>query len=167
MLATRPLQALGALEDWLARPAAWFAPVLLLATRLHVGWAFVKSGWLKLGDWSSTLALFEYEYRVPLLSPAAAAVAGTAGELLFGVLVMLGLAGRASALGLSAVNAMAVIAYGHVLLAEGFEAAIAQHLLWGFMLLVLFATGPGALALDRWLRRSPAVPAPPMPTLAR
>jgi uncharacterized membrane protein YphA (DoxX/SURF4 family) len=49
---------------------------------------------------------------------------------------------------------MAVISYAHVLLAEGFEAALAQHVLWGLMLVVLAVYGQGALALDRlWTRR--------------
>jgi uncharacterized membrane protein YphA (DoxX/SURF4 family) len=35
-----------------------------------------------------------------------------------------------------------------VLLTEGFEAALGQHYLWGFMLLVLVVFGPGRWALD-------------------
>jgi uncharacterized membrane protein YphA (DoxX/SURF4 family) len=44
---------------------------------------------------------------------------------------------------------MAVISYRQVLLAEGFEAALAQHVLWGFMLVVLTVFGNGSIALDR------------------
>lgn len=128
-------------------------PVFSLLVRVYVSWVFLKSGWLKLNDWESTLALFSSEYRVPLLPPALAAVVGTAGELVFPVLVILGLAGRLSALGLFAVNALAVISYKHVLYAEGFEAAIGQHYLWGFMMLVIVFHGPGALSLDRLLAR--------------
>ncbi len=121
--------------------------------RVYVSWVFLKSGWLKLSDWSQTVALFESEYRVPLLPPHAAAVAGTAGELVFPVLLIVGLAGRLSALGLFAVNALAVVSYAHVLLQEGFEAAVAQHYLWGFMLLVIIFYGPGALSVDGLLAR--------------
>ena len=32
---------------------------MLLATRLHVSWQFLKSGWLKLTDWETTLFLFQ------------------------------------------------------------------------------------------------------------
>ncbi len=84
---------------------------------------FLKSGWLKLSDWGQTVSLFESEYRVPLLPPHAAAVAGTCGELLFPIFVILGLAGRLSAIGLFAVNALAVISYAHVLFQEGSAAA--------------------------------------------
>jgi hypothetical protein len=36
-----------------------------------------------------------------------------------------------------------------VLLAEGFEAALAQHVLWGFMLAMLIVFGSGSIAVDR------------------
>ena len=132
-------------DDLLASLAAPFA----LATRLYVSWQFLKSGYLKISSWDSTLSLFRDEYHVPLLSPGLAAVVGTFGELFFPVLLILGLFGRLSAVGLFAVNAMAVVSYAHVLLSEGFEAAVGQHILWGFMLAVLAVYGPGAWSLDR------------------
>jgi len=119
-----------------------------LASRIYVSWVFLKSGYLKLADWEQTVALFEYEYRVPLLTPQLAAIAGTAGELIFPVLLILGLFGRISALGLQAVNVLAVVSYAHVLFQEGFAAAIGQHYLWGYILLVLAVYGPGAWSLD-------------------
>ncbi len=90
---------------------------------------------------------------MPLLSPTLAAVTGTAGELLFSALVAVGLCGRLSAVGLSAVNAMAVYAYAHVLLSAGFEAALAQHVLWGMMLIVIVIYGPGQISVDHLLTR--------------
>src|SRR3954466_5681226 len=93
--------------------------LLLFATRTWVAWQFLKSGWLKLTTWDVTLELFRSEYHVPLLPPAAAAVAGTFGELFFSSLLLLGLLTRVGALGLFAVNAMAVISYWHVLGGEG------------------------------------------------
>ena len=139
-----PSSLLARLLDRLQAPFA-------LVSRVYVSWVFLKSGYLKLSDWDSTLALFEYEYRVPLLSPQLAAVAGTAGELVFPTLLMLGLFGRLSALGLQAVNVLAVVSYAHVLYQQGFAAAIGQHYLWGFILLVLTFYGPGAWSLDHWL----------------
>lgn len=136
-LATAATTLLGQLADPFA-----------LATRVYVSWQFLKSGLLKIESWDTTVALFEDEYRVPLLSPLLAAVAGTAGELLFPALLMVGLFGRLSALGLSAVNLMAVVAYAHVLLGEGFEAALGQHYLWGFMLATLAVYGPGRWSVD-------------------
>lgn len=133
------------------RVGALLAPALLLALRLWVPWQFFKAGLLKAADWQSTLWLFEEEYRVPLLPPVLAAIAGTAGELVFPVLLAIGLATRWAALGLSAVNVMAVIAYAHVLLGEGFEAALGQHWLWGTVLAVLFVFGPGRWSIDAWI----------------
>src|SRR5262249_13075695 len=139
---TRFVQLLNALQSPFA-----------LIVRVYVSWVFLKSGWLKLSDWGQTVALFESEYKVPLLPPHAAAIAGTAGELVFSILVIAGLFGRLSAIGLFAVNALAVISYAHVLYQEGFEAAIGQHYLWGFMLLVIIFYGPGALSVDGFLAR--------------
>src|SRR5688572_21943425 len=85
--------------------------VFLLAVRLWVGWEFLKSGLIKISSWPTTLFLFREEYHTPFLSPAVAAVAGTAGELVFPVLLFAGVAGRLSALGLFAVNVMAVVSY--------------------------------------------------------
>jgi len=90
--------------------------------------------------------LFTDEYRVPLLSPALAAFMGTAGELVLPVLLVLGLAGRFSALGLFVVNAVAVIS-----LSEIAPAALQQHIFWGALLAGLAIYGPGRWSLDRWL----------------
>ena len=128
-------------------------PVFMLATRWYVSWQFLKSGWLKVTSWQSTLDLFRDEYHVPLLPPDIAAVAGSFGELFFPILVVLGVGGRIGPLGLFAVNLMAVISYAHVLLAEGFEAALAQHVLWGYMLLMLAVFGNGRIAVDSLLPR--------------
>jgi putative oxidoreductase len=147
---TNLLRRANELAEAVTRP---FASLLLLATRLYVSWQFLISGWLKLTTWETTLFLFEEEYRTPLLPPAVAAVAGTAGELVFPTLLVLGLGGRYAAAGLFAVNVMAVVSYAHVLLTEGFEAALGQHYLWGFMLLVLIVFGPGRWSLDALIDR--------------
>jgi putative oxidoreductase len=158
---TAPISGAGwsVAEAMLQRALDALRPALLAATRLFVAWQFLKSGWLKLGSWETTLGLFRDEYRVPLLPPDLAAVAGTAGEIVFPLLLMAGLASRFAALGLSAVNSLAVVAYAHVLLSEGFEAALGQHLLWGYMLAVLAVCGPGALSLDAWRSRRTAAAA--------
>jgi putative oxidoreductase len=144
-----------------------FRSAVLLAVRFYVGWQFWKSGWLKISSWSSTLELFRSEYHVPLLPPSVAAVTGTGGELFFPALLFVGLFSRVGALGAFFVNAMAVISYRQVLLADGSEAALAQHVLWGFMLLVLAVFGPGKIALDSVLEsRLEARCRPLVPTAA-
>jgi putative oxidoreductase len=126
-------------------------PLALLAARLYIADVFIRSGWLKLTAWDSTLDLFRDEYHVPLLPPDVAAVVGTFGELFFPALLLLGLFGRVGALGTFAVNAMAVISYSNVLLAEGYEAALGNHILWGSLLLGLTVFGSGKISIDYWL----------------
>jgi putative oxidoreductase len=146
---TMPLSLLTQAHRHLVELLDRLQPLFLLAVRWYVSWQFLKSGALKIGSWQTTLGLFETEYHVPLLPPHLAALVGTFGELCFPVLLVLGLGGRIGALGLSAVNAMAVISYAHVLFADGLEAALAQHVLWGFMLGVLVFFGNGGIGLDR------------------
>ena len=130
--------------------------VMLLGTRLWVSWQFLASGWLKITTWENTLTLFQEEYHVPLLPPVAAAITGACGELFFPILLVLGLFTRVGALGLFAVNAMALYSYWHVLGGEGFEAARGQHYLWGYMLLVIATCGGGFFSLDKLLERKSA-----------
>ena len=148
----------GLLVELPERVFGSFASVFLFATRIWVSWEFLKSGWIKITSWQNTVFLFHNEYQVPLLPPTLAAITGTAGELVFPALLIAGIAGRLSAAGLFAVNVMAVVSYAHVLLSEGFEAAVGQHYLWGFALLVLIVFGPGRASLDHLLR--PALDAP-------
>jgi putative oxidoreductase len=82
--------------------------------------------------------LFQDEYQVPLVSPQLAALAGTGGELLLPLLLVLGLAGRFGAAGLFVLNAVAVIS-----LAEIAPAALMQHQLWGALLLLVWLWGSG------------------------
>jgi putative oxidoreductase len=148
-----PTTQLLLLHTRLASGLDYLQSLLLLTTRLWVSWQFLKSGWLKLTTWDVTIELFRSEYAVPLLSPALAAVLGTFGELFFPVLLILGLFTRVAAPGLFIVNLMAVVSYWHVIGAEGYEAALAQHVLWGFMLAVVAVHGAGRLSLDARLER--------------
>jgi putative oxidoreductase len=137
----------------LGRLLNWLQPLALLAARLYIADVFMRSGWLKLTAWSSTLDLFRDEYHVPVLPPEVAAVAGTFGELFFPALLLIGLFSRVAAIGTFAVNAMAVISYSNVLLADGYEAALGNHILWGTLLLGLMVFGPGRISVDAVLER--------------
>lgn len=139
---------------WVARLLDPLQPVLALAARVYVSWQFLKSGYLKVTSWDSTLSLFETEYHTPLLSPHLAAVTAAFGELFFPTLLIVGFASRLSAIGLFAVNVLAVISYAQVLLAEGSEAALGQHVFWGALLLFLICFGPGKLSLDQLINKS-------------
>lgn len=129
------------------------SPIFDLVIRLWVAKVFFLSGLTKIQSWSSTLALFEYEYKVPLLSPSVAAFLGTATELTLPVLIAVGLATRLSSLALFLFNLVAVYAYGSFLFyAEG-AAGLQQHILWGAFLAMLVFHGPGKLSLDYLIAR--------------
>lgn len=139
---------LHALTTRFDRPLAdWGGAVVSLAIRLYVGWAFFKSGLTKIQDWETTLFLFQDEYQVPLLPPELAAWMGTLGELVLPLLLFVGLLSRPAALGLFAVNAMALISYPALFEFEC-PAAVKDHFYWGALLLVVVAFGPGRLSLD-------------------
>ena len=126
-------------------------PLLALAIRLYVARVFFTSGFIKIMSWSSTLALFENEFHVPLLSPATAAYLGTAAELGLPVLLALGLGTRFTAIALFAFNIVAVISYPDLS-----DAGLKDHILWGALLLVTLVYGPGKIAIDYWLQRRDA-----------
>jgi putative oxidoreductase len=144
LLIAQPARALTYLQDLFA-----------LGLRLYVGWPFFNAGLLKLGSWNSTLQQFQYDFRVPLLPPVPAAVLGTFGELVFPVLLWIGLTGRLAALGLQIVNVVAVMSIVY-LYADGLglaDPAFGDHYLWGVVMLALMIYGPGRLSLDYLLAR--------------
>lgn len=146
------------IQQWIHQGQAWFAmpvaalnalqPVAALLARLYIAQVFFSSGLTKIRDWETTVLLFTEEYQVPLLPPELAAFMGTGGELLLPVLLVLGLGGRFAALGLTVVNAVAVIS-----LPEIAPAALQQHVFWGSLLAGIAIYGPGRLSLDAWLLR--------------
>ena len=116
-----------------------------LAARIFVGMAFFRSGFTKIADWETTLALFADEYQVPFLPTEVAAGAGTFGELFFPVLLIMGLLGRFSAASLSVINIVAVISLGDIA-----PAALQQHQFWGALLVGVVLWGPGKWSVDAW-----------------
>lgn len=126
----------------------FLSPLFDLVIRLWVAKVFFESGLTKIQSWSSTLALFEYEYEVPLLPPSLAAILGTAAELGLPVLIALGLATRLSALALFLFNIGAVYAYGSFLFSAEGAAGLQQHILWGVAIATILFHGPGKLSLD-------------------
>lgn len=126
----------------------FLAPLADLGLRLWVGIVFLKSGLAKIQSMESTIMLFENEFQVPLLSATVAAYLGTFVELVFPILLIVGLGGRFAALVLFLFNIVAVISYPGLS-----PAGIEQHQVWGLMLLVTLLHGPGKLSLDHFLGR--------------
>jgi putative oxidoreductase len=97
-------------------------------------------GWPRLSD--SAVALFQDEYRLPLLSPELGATAAAFAEHLFPLLLLIGLGTRFSALALLGMTAVIqVLVYPDTWPVHG---------TWATILLYLAATGPGRLSLDHW-----------------
>jgi len=124
------------------------SPLVDLAVRLWVANVFFTAGLTKIATWSSTLALFENEYHVPLLPPELAAYLGTAAELGLPVFLVLGLGTRFAALALFLFNIVAAISYPDLS-----EVGLKDHQVWGLLLLVTLFHGPGKLSLDHFIRR--------------
>jgi putative oxidoreductase len=144
----RVIHKLSALASPIIRGLDFLSPGLDLVIRLWVANVFWKSGLTKIASWDSTVALFTYEYHVPLLSPELAAFLGTAVELSMPVLLVLGLGTRFGAAVLFVFNIIAVISYPDLN-----EIGLKDHQYWGLLLLVPLLHGPGRLSIDHFLRR--------------
>jgi len=108
---------------------------------------FFKSGVNKFQSMDTTLMLFQYEYAVPILPYDVAAYLATGVELVFPVLLAIGLAGRVSAAVLFVFNIAAVVSYPTMN-----AAGQLQHLMWGIMLLFPLLHGPGKISIDHLIR---------------
>ncbi len=122
---------------------AYLSPVVQLLVRLVIASVFWKSGLTKISDWSSTVALFSTEYKLPFLPPLLSAYMGTAVELGASVMLVFGLATRFAALML--LGMVAVIEYIY----PGYM----EHVYWALLLAIMLCHGAGALSLDFLIRR--------------
>ena len=148
----RGAELLTAVADFLARywvAAAFFGSGLTKTTTGSFAlFGHTFSYPLSVFPAESTFALFEYEYHVPLLPPTLAAYLGTAAELLLPVFLLLGLGTRYAALALFVFNIVAVISYPDLM-----DAGMAQHQVWGLLLLITMCHGPGKLSVDYLIDR--------------
>ncbi len=130
----------------------FLTPVGDLLARFWVASIFFKSGLVKISSWTSTVALFNYVYHVPLLPPFVAALMGTACELILPILLVIGFGGRIMILIFFIYNAIAVLSYHYLWTPEG-AMGLDQHINWGLLLAMLMFHGPGKFSIDYWLRR--------------
>jgi len=103
-------------------------------------------GWPRLSD--SALALFQYEYELPFVSPELAAPMAAFAEHLLPLLLLFGLATRFSAL--------ALLGMTLVIQVFVYPGAYATHGTWAALLLYLMARGPGVFSIDHLLSRRQA-----------
>jgi NADH dehydrogenase/putative oxidoreductase len=118
-------------------------PLYQLFIRLWMAELFFASGLTKIASWELTVALFEDEYKVPLLAPALAALLSTAAELVCPILLAIGLASRFAALPLIAVTLVIQFSYLDK----------AEHFFWMMLLAQIALRGPGALSVDALIQR--------------
>jgi putative oxidoreductase len=130
---------------WAVRARLEAVPYWILALPLRAGVAMIfwNSAMTKLANWNTALALFEDEYKVPLLAPDVAAYIAVSIELAAPVLLVLGLFTRATSLVLLGMTAVIEIFV--------YPLAWPTHLQWAAMLLVLVCRGAGQLSLDHLL----------------
>lgn len=100
-------------------------------------------GWPRLSD--SVIALFQDEYRLPLIAPELAAPIAAFAEHFFPALLLLGLATRFSVLALLIMTLTIQIFV--------YPDAYPTHGVWAAVLLAIVARGPGMISLDHWLER--------------
>ena len=125
--------------------AEWLQATALLAVRLWISEIFFMSGLTKIKSWTTTIALFKDEYKVPLLSPEVAAYMAIFAELALSVLLILGLMTPLSALGL----------IGMTLVIEIFVYPdTTEHYYWLLLLGILLTHGGGKFGLDYWLLKN-------------
>jgi putative oxidoreductase len=122
--------------------------VLALVARVSIAAVFFQSGRTKVEGFltltDSTYQLFMDEYRLPLIPPVIAAHMAAYVETFVPMLLVLGLATRASAavlLGMTTVIEIFV-----------YPDAWPTHLSWAAILLYLIARGGGRVSLDHVLR---------------
>ena len=127
---------------FIAKISTLFDGVLLLI-RLWIAKVFFFAGLTKIDNWESTLQLFEYEYAVPLLPVAFAALSATFFELVMPVLLVLGLFTRAATLPLLVMTAVIEFTYN----------SYPEHAYWALLLGVLLTYGAGKFSLDNYAKK--------------
>lgn len=138
-VARRLIAALDAIPYW----------PLGLAARVFPAAVFWQSGQTKVAGWHlkrSAVALFQSEYRLPLIDPTLAAYMSATAEHLFPVLLVIGFLTRISAVALLFMTAVIEIFV--------FPDAWPTHGVWATCFLLIVARGPGVVSLDYLMARN-------------
>ena len=145
---TMPTISLGALSramEALPKVETWGGSALQLLFRLWMAKIFWDSAMVKLGSWSTTVALFKDLYQVPVLPPEVAATMATAVELGGPVLLLVGFATRFAAI------PMLGMALTIQFLVPDFYRI--EHYYWMMLLITLMVRGAGVVSVDHWIRK--------------
>ncbi|MCC6467680.1 MAG: FAD-dependent oxidoreductase [Alphaproteobacteria bacterium] len=125
--------------DAVAGLTRYGSPLYQLFLRLWMAEIFWSSGLTKIASWSTTIALFQDEYMVPVLPPELAAYLSTTAELACPVLLAFGLGTRLAAVPLMVMTLVIQFTY----------LDRAEHFYWLMVLGQIALRGPGFLSLDR------------------
>jgi len=141
------------LVAWLKCAGMIVAPPLL---RIALAIPFFRSGltkWDGLSLSGGATYLFANEFKLHILGgeysfpfPTVAAFLSASGEIVFPILLVLGLGTRFAAAGIIVMTAVI-----QLVIPDGW---LTYHLPWAAMAFALLATGPGALSLDRLIARA-------------
>ncbi|CAF2028552.1 unnamed protein product [Rotaria magnacalcarata] len=112
--------------------AVYVFSLLVLFMRIWIAKIFWYSGLTKISSFDSTIYLFEYEYKVPLISPEIAAYLATTIELSMPSFLVLGLFSRLACLPLIAMTLVIQLTY----------LELPEHLYWLFLLSTVLLYGP-------------------------
>jgi putative oxidoreductase len=157
-----PLGTFGLLADKASRlvHAVAVPSLVQLVMRLALAVPFWRSGilkwngFLKLSDTAVTLFTDEFMLHLPggpyhYPAPAVMAFLSGCGEIMFPVLLVLGLATRFAALGLLLMTFIVELT-----VPDGWPV----HITWAAMALGIMAWGPGRFSIDYWLQKAMFVP---------
>lgn len=143
-----------AAHDRFRRMASLAQSPLLLVVRFYWGWQFAQAGWGKLHNLAHVAGFFT-SLGIPLPGLMAPFIAGL--EFVGGLLLMLGLASRLTALVLAGDMVVAFLAADREALLSVFSdpgkfySATPYTFLFACLLVLVF--GPGRFALDAWIAR--------------
>ena len=157
-----PLGTFGLLAEKASRlvQAVAVPSLVQLVMRVALAVPFWRSGilkwngFLKLSDTAVTLFTDEFMLHLPggpyhYPAPAVMAFLSGCGEIMFPVLLVLGLATRFAALGLLLMTFIVELT-----VPDGWPV----HITWAAMALGIMAWGPGRFSIDHWLQKAMFVP---------
>ncbi len=145
---SRFVQRVNAIIEWIAQPSlTQFVLRIALATPFWRSGINKWDGFLQLNDVAVLLFSTEFKLHLPggpysFPAPAATAFLVGSAEILFPILLVLGLATRLAA---SALLVMTLVV--ELTVPDGWPV----HVTWAAMALGIMAWGPGRLSLDHWL----------------
>ncbi len=118
-------------------------PIFLVFVRAWMAKIFYYSGLTKIGNMKTTIYLFKYEYKVPILSPEFAAYLTTGAEIVMPILLVFGLFARISAIGLLIITGIIQFTYMQII----------DHVYWAILLGIIILNGPGKLSFDHLVQK--------------